>query len=695
MTEEELLNAVRQKIDSATGAYGNAGRWQSERLKADRYYKGDPRGDEREGRSQVISRDVAEAVDALMPSLMRVFASGDKVVEFQPTGPEDEEAAEQATDYINWIWLQQNPGFRIMHDWFKDGLLHRLGILKIWWDVATETSREIYRGLSGEEVEILQTDPEIELVSVEITGEANMPGPVNPETGEAQMLVIPLHDVTLRRRRDKGRIRIMPIPPEEFIIDGRARSLEWDQFSFVAHRTERTISDLIEEGFDPVQLEGIDSSFEMSHDRETYDRYKDESYASYGNSDVSDPSMRRVTVTECYLKIDFDGDGIAELRKVTLAGNVLLDNEEIDDHPFVALTPKLIPHKLIGRSIADDLYDIQDIKTIIWRQMLDNIYLANNNRTIVVNDQVNLDDLLTVRPGGVVRVKQPGAIQPFPFQNVIGDAYRIIEYSDSVKENRVGVTRYNQGLDANTLNKTATGITQIMDASRQREELIARIYAESVALAFKKILRLVCQYQDYQQIIRLRGKFVPMDPRAWKDSYDITVSVGLGTGNKDQAILRMMQLIDLDLKLFQLQEAAGETIVTPKNLYNKLAKIIQAAGLKAPDPYYTDPLGPQAQEIKATKQQIAQMQPPQPSPEEIEAQNQLKITQLKLQAELEQQRLKYQAEIEAKMELAEIEVKLSKNKGGQKAKIGSEESFLSNMTGLDAAPLSTSPLEGE
>jgi len=704
MNDDELRNLIQHKIDASTSSYGQSNVWQSERLKAEKYYKGEPRGDEKEGRSQVVSRDVAEAVDALMPSLMRVFSSGDKVVEFQPTGPEDEEQADQATDYINWIWLQQNPGFRIMHDWFKDGLLHRLGILKIWWDHAPIMTRESYRGLNHQEIEILKTDPEVEIISMEDAGEATLPGPIDPKTGQAQMIVVPLCDVAVKRKQNKGRVRIMPIPPEEFLVDNRARSLELDQFYFAAHRAERTISELIEDGYDPALLENIGSSFDLGFSQENINRFNGESSHLYDNNDLADPSLRRVLVTECYLKVDYDGDGIAELRKVTIAGNVILDNEEIDDHPFAALTPKLSQHKLIGRSIADDLYDLQDIKTTIWRQMLDNIYLANNNRTIVVNDQVNLDDLLTVRPGGIVRVKQPGAIQPFPFQNVINDAYRIIEYSDSVKENRVGVTRYNQGLDANTLNKTATGITQIMDASRQREELIARIYAEGVAIAFKKILRLVCQHQDYEQLIRLRGKFVPMDPRAWKDSYDITVAVGLGTGNKDQAIMRMMQLIDLDMKLFQLQNAAGETIVTPKNLYNKLAKIIQAAGLKAPDPYYTDPSGKLAQENKARAQAeaqaqamaqaqqaqaqaqaqaMAQAQAAQgPTREELEAQMELQLAQVKLQADIENQRIKTQADIEAKMQMAQADIAIARMKA--------EAEFQRELAAAQMAPIQAS-----
>ncbi|HEX2581241.1 MAG TPA: hypothetical protein VHL08_04625 [Dongiaceae bacterium] len=645
MDERELRSLLAAHIGAALNGGAGSDPWAAQRMRADKYYNGEPRGDEKDGRSQVVSRDVAEAIDGMMPSLMRIFSSGDRVVEFQPNGPEDQAVADQATDYINWIWNQQNNGFRIFHDWFKSALLYRLGVLKIWWDNSSECTREKYSGITAQEIDVLHADPAIESV-------------VQRERQEDGQAVF---DVTAMRRRGAGRVRIMAVPPEEFLIGPHARSLAIEECGFIAHRVERSLSDLVALGYDRALLVAAGAAQHERFSPEKIQRFHEENGLRHLSDGGLDPSQRRIPVYECYLKVDFDGDGIAEMRKVTLAGgegDIILENEEVDDHPFASLSPILQPFKLIGKSLADYLYDIQDIKTAIWRRMLDNIYIAVDHRMAVVENQVNLDDLLTVRPGGIIRVKSAGAIQPLPHQNILGDAYQLIEYADSVRENRVGVTRYNQGLDADTLNQTATGIAQIMNAGQQRIELIARVFAETgVAAAFRKILRLVCQHQNFAQIIRLRGAFVAMDPREWKDDYDVTVTVGLGTGDRDREVQRLLQFIGLDNQVLQFQAATGSVMLTPKNIYNKLAKLIQAAGLKTPDSYYTDPDSETARQILAERQQ-AQAQSGVNDPQQM----QLALAQRKLEADIASQAARIQGELAIKARKAQDEIALAQAK---------------------------------
>ncbi len=621
MSDADLRAILEAKIYNSLGFQG--GLLSQERRQAERFYKGELFGNEIEGRSQVVSRDVAEAVDSMMPSLMRIFASGDEVVRFNPSRPGAEAIADQATDYVNWIWMQQNEGFRNFHAWFKDALLKKAGIIKIWWDESEDVTRETYQGLTEAELAILAADPGIEIIqdkaysdpsaaapsppaatgAAPAASAAAAPGvgpgaapPGAPKTerapaAERQPPAPLLHDVVLRRTTRTGRVRIRPLPPEEFLIDRRAVDL--DEVPFLAHRLKRTISELIEAGYPREQLAVLEDDEVADLSLERLERFADEDEMPWRESSALDPSMREVWVTECYIRVDYDGDGVAELRKVTVAGAgaaVILDNDEVDDHPFAALTPIPMPHKFFGMSIADQTIDLQLIKSTLWRGALDSLYLSNAPQMGVVEGQVNLDDLLNRRPGGIVRIKNPSALVPIQTAPLGGDAFTMIEYIDTVREQRTGVTRYNQGLDPDTLNKTATGINTIQNAAQQRLELIARIFAETgVKRAFRRILELVAKHQQQPQIIRLRGAWVAMDPREWTDEMDMTVSVGLGTGNRDQQVAQMTNLLQIDQQIVQMQGGVEGPLVTLQNIYAKLAKLVEAAGLKSVGNFYTDP----------------------------------------------------------------------------------------------------------
>ncbi len=417
---------------------------------------------------------------------------------------------------------------------------------------------------------------------------------VDPATGLESVTTATLHDLVVRRKKTTGRVRIVNVPPEEFLISRRATGLA--DASFVAHRVKKTASQLIEQGYSRKIVEDLPGDDAQQFNEERIERFRAEDEAPETSGENIDPAMKEIWITECYLPIDADGDGIAELRKITIAGDPaakLLDNEAIDSLPFRAWTPIPQPHKFFGLSLADLTMDLQLAQSTVVRQLLDNMYRVNNGRS-AISGKVNIEDMLTVRPGGLVRMTDPNAlpeghIMPLVTPPLGNMAYPLLEFLDAKQETRTGITRYNQGLDANSLNKTASGINTITGYAQQRQELIARNAGEMlVAGIFKSILELICKHQQEPRIIRLRNKWVPMDPRAWSDQMDVTVTVGLGTGNKDQQLGHLMMILQTQQAAMQ-QLGPGNPLVNLGNIYNTLAKICENAGLKTAEPYFSDP----------------------------------------------------------------------------------------------------------
>jgi hypothetical protein len=608
MHESALQGLLAAEIEDALAYI--AGSVGPQRQKALDYYLGEPFGNEVEGRSRVVSTDVADTIEWILPSLLKVFTAGDEAVRFEPTGPEDEAAAKQATDYVNWIFSRDNPGFLILYTLFKDALLQKNGIAKVWWEESAEAERQTYLGKTFEEMQLVLADPDVEPIEHSERAGTGL-GPDGAPAGVSDGAPAILHDFTVRRTRRRGAVRIAAVPPEELLIARRARSIE--EAGFVAHRVRRTVSELVAQGYDRALIERLAETGEPAADPEVAARAAhdgDERLAGPGLN----PAMRPVWVTECYIRVDWDGDGIAERRKVTVAGGAceILDNEAVDSVPFVSLTPIVMPHRFFGLSMADLVMDLQLIKSTILRQILDNLYLSNNGRH-VVSDQVNLDDMLTARPGGIIRLRNgalpsQGHVLPLDTPLAAAQAFPMLEYVDGVRENRTGVTRYNQGLDADALNKTASGLSQIMSAAQQRMELIARVFAETgVRELFRKVLELVCKRQSAPRILRLRNRWVAMDPREWDAGMDMSINVGLGTGNKDQMLAHLQTLLGIQQKAVELQGGADGPIVTLPNIYNTLTKLVENAGLKSPDAFFTDPS--QADSSKAGPPPSAAAQP--------------------------------------------------------------------------------------
>ena len=641
-SEQEILSILAKEIHNSSGYIG--GEIVARRKKSLEYYLGNPLGNEQEGRSQVVSNDVMDTVESLMPSLMKIFTSGDNVFACEGVGPEDEEMARQASDYLNHIFLKENNGFTALYTAFKDALIQKNGILKVYWDDSQKTEREEYTRLTDDEFNDLVSD-----VQVKVSNHSEYKEPITDDVGK-EIDKIVLHDVVIHRTKLYGRVRIDPVPPEEFLIERRCKDI--DSANFVAHRVNKTKTELIEMGYHPDVVYSLPTG-----DGETYseDKFVRHQNIDFGRGEsTGDKSTDMVLIHECYIKMDADGDGVAELLKVCVAGDgkKLLDVEEVDTIPFISMTPVIMPHRFHGRSIAELVEDIQLIKSTVMRQMLDNMYLTNNNRVAIQDGQVAMDDLLTNRPGGIVRTKQPpqNVMMPIQAQPITEQASGMLGYLDSVKESRTGVSKTSQGLNADALNnKTATGMNQVLTQSQMRMELIARIFAETgVKDLALKMFELVCKYQQKEKIVRIRGKYIPMRPYEWKDRVNVTIHVGLGTGSKEQQLILLNAILERQMQAINLQQNVFGPMVNLRNIYNSLKKLVENAGLNSIEPFFMDP------DVGAA--QMPQL-PPKP-PTEFE-----KVTLAQVQGENQRAQLKAQVEekrIEAQMrqELLEFELKI-------------------------------------
>lgn len=588
LSKTQILAAIEIEEEQAYGYL--SGELATERAKALDYYNGELFGDEEDGRSQVVLTEVADVIEGTLPGLCKIFAGSDQVVKFEPRNGEDVAAAEQETEYVNYIVTQKNPWFQIFYTWAKDALLQKTGYVKAYWEDKEETLEETYRNLSDDEMAMILQDNEAEIIGHEQTETLD----------QASQMPVLLHTIKVKRISSYGRICIENVPPEEVLVSTKCRSPNPKDADFVEHRTRKTISELRENGFD-VDDDIGDSGDNLSNESLARDLYAENTW----NDESVDPAMRLVWVREVYMRIDADEDGIAELVRFVVVGREILDQQPIEFIPFSAITPIITPHRHNGKSMADQTMDIQLIKSKVLRNELDGTYLALHGRHAVNEDRVDLDDMLTSRPGGVVRVKgdPAGAILPLNSPHGIGQGFPMLEYLDTVKENRTGVTKYNQGLDSQSLNKTATGITKIMSAAQERQLLIARVFAETgVKDLFMTVHALTRLYQNKPEVMRLRNKWVQIDPRDWVKRADMTVSVGLGTGDKDQ------QLGHLQMIGGFMEKALQVGVVTPKNIYNLGAKMITNAGYKLPEEFITDPEGEEAQNKGPSPEQVQQMQ---------------------------------------------------------------------------------------
>lgn len=687
MSTDELKNIIRQEMNQAIGAEN--GKLANERQELMAYYQGEEFADPPPGqnRSRVVMLTVLETVEWVLPALLRIFTAGTHLAELAPirttmtpppTPPgmpppmDPEEAGRQATEYVNHVFNVDNDGFMVLHDWFKDGLLQKLGWVKRWWNEEKIRETNTFTGLTEDEyaAKLNDLNDPNSSAEVEILEERSYPAPTPSGMGEDAPQPIPpppppmpgqppqppppppmLYDCKIRVTRKQGRIKIAPVPPEEVLFSARSTR---EDIPYLCHKSPVTATQLIQEGFDRECLETVGWSDTDDYNPERLQRFAPDDDMPF-TDDRTDKPMRKYWREENYVMADYDGDGVAELLKVTTVNRAAViltkdgkpDIEEVDEIPFDHLCPVPMPHKLVGMSVADLVMDLQRIKSTLIRQMLDNIYLTNNPRHLVVESAATdetYDDLLTSKPGGLVRTRQADGVVPLVTPFVAEKAQGLVEYMDQTAEVRTGISRHNQGLNPDDLNKTATGVSLIQEAAAQRVELIARIFAFSVEKHVRGILGLIKKHAQQERIIRVSGAPLQADPAQWKHDMTVSVSVGLGTGNKDQIMSHLMALLNVQQQIVMSQGGISGPLVYGKNIYDTVSKLSENAGFKS-NWAVQDPTVPPPPSVTGPPQ------PPKPDPQaaaaQAMAQAEIQINQQKAQqdGQLNEQKAQHQQQL--------------------------------------------------
>ena len=664
MNEHDFQSVVSAEIEDAV-TYIDTDLSPS-RAQATAYYRGDPFGNEEEGQSRVVATEVRDTVNAMLPSIMRVFFSSERVVEFMPRGPEDVKAAEQASDYANYVLNQDNPGFMVMYGTFKDSLVRKCGIVKTWWAKNTTVRTEKYTGLDEGTVMLIQQEPGAVVTVITQYDDPEFGEPqlaVDPMTGQPVMMPVPqLFDVEVKRTIEEGKICVEGVPPEEFLIDRNARDIE--SAAFVGHRKMATVAELLEMGYDEDLIMENISTTDFEYNDE-YLRRRPTTTTMGSLNESHNPAMQRALYVEGYMRVDYDGDGIPELRKVCCLGEgyTIVNNEPADLVGFADFPCDPEPHTspLEANSVFDFTKDLQEIKSDILRNTLDSLAQSIHPRTAVVEGQVNMDDVLNNETGAIIRMRAPGMVMPLAQPFVGQAAFPMLEYMDTVKEERTGMSKASMGLNADALQSTTkAAVSATVSASQMRIELTTRILAEGMKKLFKLILQLSVKHQDKPRMVRMRNEWVQIDPRAWDATMDVAINVGMGTGDTDQK-MQMLGMISAKQEQALQQLGPMNPLVSPAQYANTLRKMVELAGFKDASQFFNaipaDYMPPQA------------TQPAKPSPEEMLAQVQVQSIQADIQKkaaelQLEQQKMKLaddrerdKMDIDRFIKLRELELK--------------------------------------
>jgi len=651
MDDAELQSIITQDLTDAVSYVDSD--LSPTRAKGTEYYRGDLFGNEVEGNSKVVAMEVRDTVSAMLPSLMRVFFNSENVVEFSPRGPEDIKMAQQATDYANYIFQNDNSGFLTTYAIFKDALVRKCGIAKFWWEDEEKVRIEEYTGLDEQTLQMLMQEPggEVKVITSYPDPDVNEAQltTVDPTTGAPMVMPAPMiHDVQIKRITKDGRIRIMAVPPEELLLDRRARS--FDDATIIAHRQMATMADLLAMGYDQDEIEENLSTTDLDSNDEYLARQP--LSTTFGTNDAANPMMRRVLYIEAYSRVDYDGDGIAELRKVCCMGGgyKVVRNLPASYIPFADFPCDPEPHTspLEAMSIFDITRDLQEIKSEILRNTLDSLAQSIHPRTAVVEGQVNIDDVLNNETGAIIRMRAPGMVQPLTTPFVGQAAFPMMEYMDQIKEDRTGMSKAAMGLNADALqSSTKAAVAATISASQGRIELTARILAEGMKKLFKGILFLVTTHQDKARMVRMRNEWVQIDPRFWDAGMDATINIALGNGDTNEKLQALMMIMSKQEQILQ-QLGPTNPLVTPMQFSNTLRKVVELSGFKDSTSFFQDiPADYKPPEPPA----------PKPSPEEILA----KVQAESIQADIQ----KKAAELELKRQQMLLDDDLARDKMAQ------------------------------
>ena len=592
-SREEIESIVQDAIQNAVDFVESE--ISDDRIKAQRYMDGEVDIGYEDGRSKVVATKVRDVVRAVKPSIMRVFLSTTKPVEFVPKGPEDVAMAEQATDFIHHEFQRLN-GYRVLSDAIHDALVKKQGIIKSYYKRYPTAKIYTFTDLSEDELTLLTSDPDVQILEQEM--EMRMEMDAMGVDVEA-----PVFSVKISRTQMKGELCLESVPPEELFVNRDARTME-DAY-IIAHRTDMRAGDLIQMGFDPeivLNLDGLESGSEITEVEVFARQGYDEDFA---DESEQDPAMKNITVTEAYMRMDVDGSGVPVLHKFLCGGTKyeLLDFEPVDDIPLVKLEIDPEPHSFYGSSLAELIIEDQDASTAILRGILDNVALTNSPRLGFLEGSVNVDDLMNAEIGGLVRMRQPGAIQDLAVPFTAGQTLGALTYMDKMVEQKTGVTQ-NIALNPDALQSTTkAAVTASVEAAAGQVEVMVRNLADGVRDLFRLMLKLSHKNMDEERMMRMSGQFVPVDPRVWDVGMDITINVGLGTGREDERVAALQQALQLQTQVYQ-QYGPMNGLVSLTNIRNTLTDMMAAAGVRNSDRYFA----PINQEIEAQMLQMQQMQ---------------------------------------------------------------------------------------
>jgi hypothetical protein len=691
----DLVGVIKSEMDDAKDFIHQVG---AERAESTEYYLGNEPEGTSSLQSEFVSTDVRESVLFMLPSIMRTFFGTKKIVEFVPKGPEDIEVAQQQTDYINYVIQQKNAGFQVLYDVFKDALVRKTGFVKVFWDDSVTATTHEFTNIDPQSYQALIMDKNVEVVEESVTNETIVT--IDPMTGEEVVQEIPAsYDLTIRRLKPKDQVCIESVPPEEVLISRHARDIE--TASYVAHRMIKSVSDLVAMGYDQEEMEQYAGYGGSALDPESYE--EQEARNPFDNMvypDRNDAGGKDVLYVEHYLYYDFDDDGIDERIKVCTAGNGLevLDVEPLDELPICMFCPDPEPHTAIGSCPADYLKPIQAAKSQIMRDTLDSLGHSIFPRMGVVEGQVNIDDVLNTDIGQPIRMRAPGMVQPFAVPFVGKEAFPVLGYLDEAKENRTGVSKASAGLNADALqSSTSSAVSATMSGAQGRVELICRHFAEGGLKAmFKTVNNLVIKHQDAQDVFRLNGKFVPVDPRYWDSDKDMVVNVAISKSSDEEKFQVLTQLAG---KQEQIMQTLGpqNPLVSMQQYANTLTRMIELAGFQDAQTFVNTevpPMPPQPQE------------PPKPDPAEMLAQAEAMKAQVSAQkamidaetdrmkiimdddrqrdieeAQLRVKAMELQAKYGAQINIAEINAIMERDREGirQNAKAQAQGLFTNNV----------------
>ena len=629
LTEDEIHGIVSTAINDAVDFI--ASEIAEPRIKAQRYFDGEVDLGYETGRSKVVATKARDTVRAIKPSLMRVFLSTARPVEFVPTGPEDVAFAEQATQFINWRFGEMG-GYRILSDAFHDALIKKTGIVKAYAEQKDCSKVYTFTGLNDMQYQAIVSDPDVEVIEHSVEQEEM--GEMTPEMQSMQ--ATSEHDLKIIRRQTETKIRAESVPPEEFFIDRNARSI--DECYVCGHRTDMRAADVIAMGYDEdvvlaldATADAIDSVAEEDAVRRGYYRNQRE------DESALDPAMRNVLITEAYLRIDVDGTGTPLLHRVVCGGTSykILSYEPADEIPFAVFEVDPEPHAFFGRSVVDLVLEDQDAATAILRGILDNVAMTNNPRIGVVEGQVNIDDVLNNEIGAVIRQRAPGMVQPYEVPFTAGQTMGALQYMDQLVEQKTGVTRASMGLDPDAMQSTTkAAVTATMQAAAGQVETIARNLAESgMRRLFSLLLRLYVKHCDAEEMMRMNGQYQPVDPRVWNTSMDVSVNIGLGTGREEEKAMAYREVLGLQMQIWQGYGPANG-LVSLTSIRNTLGDMLASAGIRNSERYFA-PMDPQREQMMQQQAaQAAQQQPQASDPNAAFLQAEQMKTSARVQADM-------------------------------------------------------------